>query len=58
MLSDISRALIWYAPANERGFSFENYSRELTDILKAVIANGKSLEINSSTKSEKPVYVV
>ena len=43
-----------YAPENERNFSFENYSRELTDILKAIIANGKFLEINSSTKSEKP----
>lgn len=43
-----------YAPKNEREFSFENYSRELTDILKAIIANGKFLEINSSTKSEKP----
>ena len=43
-----------YAPENERDFSFEKYSRELTDILKAIIANGKFLEINSSTKSEKP----
>lgn len=43
-----------YAPKNEREFSFENYSGELTDILKAIIANGKYLEINSSTKSEKP----
>ena len=43
-----------YAPKNEREFSFENYSRELTDILKAIIANGKFLKINSSTKSEKP----
>ena len=43
-----------YAPKNEREFNFENYSRELTDILKAIIANGKFLEINSSTKSEKP----
>lgn len=42
-----------YAPENERDFSFEKYSRELTDILKAIIANGKFLEINSSTKSEK-----
>ena len=43
-----------YAPENERDFSFEKYSRGLTDILKAIIANGKFLEINSSTKSEKP----
>lgn len=43
-----------YAPKNEREFSFENYSTELTDILQALIANGKYLEINSSTKSEKP----
>ena len=43
-----------YAPENERGFSFENYSRELTDILRSIIANEKYLEINSSTKSEKP----
>ena len=43
-----------YAPENEREFSSENYSRELTDILKAVVANEKILEINSSTKSEKP----
>lgn len=43
-----------YAPKNERQFGFENYSRELTDILKAIVANGKFLEINSSTKSEKP----
>ena len=43
-----------YAPENEREFSFENYSRELTDILRLIIANGKFLEINSSTKSEKP----
>lgn len=26
----------------------------MTDILKAIVANGKFLEINSSTKSEKP----
>ena len=43
-----------YAPKNERDFSFEKYSCELTDILKEIIANGKFLEINSSTKSEKP----
>lgn len=43
-----------YAPKSERQFGFENYSRELTDILKVIIANGKFLEINSSTKSEKP----
>ena len=43
-----------YAPKNGRDFSFENYSGELTDILKSIIANGKFLEINSSTKSEKP----
>lgn len=43
-----------YAPENEQGFSFENYSRELTDILRLIIANEKYLEINSSTKSEKP----
>ena len=43
-----------YAPENEREFSFENYSRELTDILRLIIANEKFLEINSSTKSEKP----
>lgn len=43
-----------YAPENEREFSFENYSRELTDILRSIIANEKYLEINSSTKSEKP----
>ena len=43
-----------YAPENERDFSFENYSGELTDILKPIIANGKYLEINSSTKSAKP----
>ena len=43
-----------YAPKNERDFTFENYARELTDILKAIVANGKFLEINSSTKSEKP----
>lgn len=43
-----------YAPENEQGFSFENYSRELADILRLIIANEKYLEINSSTKSEKP----
>ena len=43
-----------YAPENEQGFSFENYSRELADILRLIIANEKFLEINSSTKSEKP----
>lgn len=43
-----------YAPKNERKFGFENYSCELTNILKAVVANEKILEINSSTKSEKP----
>ena len=43
-----------YAPENERNFSFENYSGELADILKSIIANGKYLEINSSTKSAKP----
>ena len=43
-----------YAPKDERDFSFEKYSAELTDILKAIISNGKFLEINSSTKSEKP----
>ena len=43
-----------YAPENERDFSFENYSGELTDILKSIIANGKFLEINTSTKSEMP----
>lgn len=43
-----------YAPKNEREFSFENYSCELTDILRSIIANEKYLEINSSTKSEKP----
>lgn len=43
-----------YAPENEREFSFENYSRELADILRSIIANEKYLEINSFTKSEKP----
>ena len=43
-----------YAPENEQGFSFENYSRELADIVRSIIANEKYLEINSSTKSEKP----
>ncbi len=43
-----------YAPENERDFSIEKYSTELTDILKAIISNGKYLEINSSTKSKKP----
>lgn len=43
-----------YALENEREFSFEDYSRELTDILRSIIANEKYLEINSSTKSEKP----
>ena len=43
-----------YAPKTERDFAFENYSRELTDILKSIIAKRKFLEINSSTKSEKP----
>ena len=43
-----------YALENEREFSFEDYSRELTDILRSIITNEKYLEINSSTKSEKP----
>lgn len=43
-----------YAPKNERDFCFENYSHDLTDILKSIIFHGKFLEINTLTKTERP----
>lgn len=43
-----------YSPCKGKNFSYEDFAGEYERILKAIAKSGKCLEINSSTKTEKP----
>lgn len=43
-----------YSPCKEENFSYEDFAGEYERILKEIVKSGKCLEINSSTKTDKP----